>query len=236
LLLFEPKPALAEAVQRRAPIKNIRPCFVTTAAETKAENWLHLHQFSSDQEMKSKVPSDISALVDLSPPGKSSDLVSRIGTMVPPLCQKATFAMLFSRTSQCYPGISLHSMAENLRSAVANSVSMIYKTPYPNHPSTIPATQLSEATSVDLGVPIVDWTANLTVPVRVQSAESLVKFKSDKTYLLVGMTGDMGRSLCRWMILHGAKHVVLTSRNPRIENSWLDEMMELGGIVKVMSM
>ena len=89
---------------------------------------------------------------------------------------------------------------------------------------------------MDLGLQIVDWTASPTVLVRVQSAESMVKFKSDKTYLLVGMAGDMGRSLCRWMILHGSKHVVLTSRNPSIEQSWLDEMKELGGMVKVMSM
>jgi hybrid polyketide synthase/nonribosomal peptide synthetase ACE1 len=236
LLLFEPELALADAVRRRASLKNIRPCLITTATETKAENWLHLHQFSSDQEIKAKVPKDISALVDFSCAGKSNDLVSRIGAMATPLCQKATSSLLFSRTSQCHPGINFHSVAESLRSAVANSVSIIYTMPYPNSPSAIPARELSEPTPMDLGLQIVDWTASPTVPVRVQSAESMVKFKSDKTYFLVGMAGDMGRSLCRWMILHGAKHVVLTSRNPVIEKSWLDDVQELGGMVKVMSM
>jgi hybrid polyketide synthase / nonribosomal peptide synthetase ACE1 len=236
LLLFEPELALAEAVQRRALLKNIKPCFITTATEMKAENWLHLHQFSSDKEMKRKAPKDISALVDFSRAGKPSDLVSRIGAIVPPLCHKVTSSLLFSRTSQCNPGISLYSVADSLRSAVSNSVSILYTTPYPNSPSAIPARQLSESTPVDLGLQIVDWTASPTVLVRVQSAESIAKFKSDKTYLLVGMAGDMGRSLCRWMILHGAKHVVLTSRNPGVDKSWLDDMQELGGMVKVMSM
>jgi hybrid polyketide synthase/nonribosomal peptide synthetase ACE1 len=236
LILFGPELDLAEAVQRRAPMKNIRPCFITTASEMKGENWLHFHQFSSNQEVKAKVQKDISALVDFSSPGKSSGLVSRIGAMVPPLCQKATSSMLFSRISQCHPGINFHCVADSLRSAVANSVSILYTTPYPKHPPVLLERQLSEASPVDLGLQIVDWTTSPTVPVRVQSAESLVRFKSDKTYLLIGMAGDMGRSLCRWMILHGAKHVVLTSRNPSIEKSWLDDMQELGGMVKVMSM
>jgi hybrid polyketide synthase/nonribosomal peptide synthetase ACE1 len=236
LLLFEPELALAEAVQRRAPLKNIKPCFITTSSETKAQNWLYLHRFSSDQEMKANVPKDVSALVDFSRAGKSSDLVSRIEATAPPLCQKATSSLLFSQTSHCHPGINFHSVADSLRTAVANSVSILYSTKYPHHPSALPARKISEVSPVDLGLQIVDWTSSPTVPVRVQSAESMVRFKSDKTYLLVGMAGDMGRSICRRMILHGAKHVVLTSRNPGIEQNWLDDMKELGGTVKVMSM
>ena len=74
------------------------------------------------------------------------------------------------------------------------------------------------------------------MPVKIQTAESRVRLKGDKTYFLVGMAGDLGRSLCRWMILHGAKYLVITSRNPMIGRCWLEEMHELGGLVKVMAM
>lgn len=36
--------------------------------------------------------------------------------------------------------------------------------------------------------------------------------KSDATYLIVGGTGGLGRSMARWMVQHGAAHIVLLSR------------------------
>lgn len=37
-------------------------------------------------------------------------------------------------------------------------------------------------------------------------------FKPDATYLIVGGTGGLGRSMTRWLMQHGAKHIVLLSR------------------------
>ncbi|GKZ37717.1 putative PKS/NRPS-like protein biosynthetic cluster [Aspergillus brasiliensis] len=56
-----------------------------------------------------------------------------------------------------------------------------------------------------------------------------------KTYLLVGMTGDLGRSVCHWMITRGARCLVLTSRSPNIDPLWLEEMSTLGARVLVMA-
>lgn len=36
--------------------------------------------------------------------------------------------------------------------------------------------------------------------------------RSDATYLLIGGTGGIGRSIARWMISEGARNVVLVSR------------------------
>lgn len=47
-------------------------------------------------------------------------------------------------------------------------------------------------------------------------------FKPNKTYWLVGMSGDLGISLCDWMISNAARHLVLSSRNPKVETSWAD--------------
>lgn len=57
-----------------------------------------------------------------------------------------------------------------------------------------------------------------------------------KTYLLVGMTGDLGRLICHWMITRGARSVVLTSRSPHVDPLWLEEMSALGALVTVMAM
>ncbi|KAK5657220.1 hypothetical protein OQA88_3278 [Cercophora sp. LCS_1] len=71
---------------------------------------------------------------------------------------------------------------------------------------------------------VVDWRAAETVTADVSPLEHGGLFAPDKTYLLCGMTGDMGISVCLWMIEHGARHVVLMSRNPNISSRILDHM------------
>ncbi|KAJ5281819.1 polyketide synthase [Penicillium angulare] len=58
----------------------------------------------------------------------------------------------------------------------------------------------------------------------LRTPEDVVKFRGDKTYWLAGLTGDLGLSLTRWLISRGARHIVLTSRNPKIDAAWLDAM------------
>jgi len=83
---------------------------------------------------------------------------------------------------------------------------------------------------------VIDWKANDTVSARIRPIDSGRLFAHDKSYLLVGLTGDLGRSICRWMIMHGARHVVLSSRHPKIESRWIDEMTMLGGNVLILPM
>lgn len=61
-------------------------------------------------------------------------------------------------------------------------------------------------------------------------------FVSTKTYLLVGLAGDLGRSLARYMIKHGARHIVLSSRNPQVDEQWIIETKQMGGDVLVLPM
>lgn len=39
-------------------------------------------------------------------------------------------------------------------------------------------------------------------------------FSSNNMYQLVGLTGNMGRLICNYMVEHGARHVVFTNQNP----------------------
>ncbi|KAH7014517.1 uncharacterized protein B0I36DRAFT_299443 [Microdochium trichocladiopsis] len=71
---------------------------------------------------------------------------------------------------------------------------------------------------------VVDWCAAETVTAAVSPLEHAGLFSADKTYLLCGMTGDMGISVCLWMVEHGARHVVLMSRNPSISPRILGHM------------
>ena len=61
-------------------------------------------------------------------------------------------------------------------------------------------------------------------------------FSSRVTYLLIGMTGELGLSIASWMIKNGARHIVLTSRNTNVDTRWLKEMSKLGANVQVFNM
>jgi acyl transferase domain-containing protein/SAM-dependent methyltransferase len=59
-------------------------------------------------------------------------------------------------------------------------------------------------------------------------------FRADRTYWVVGLSGDLGISLCDWMIRTGAKHLVITSRKPNIEQAWMDLHRQDGVIITIL--
>ena len=83
---------------------------------------------------------------------------------------------------------------------------------------------------------VLDWTASPTVPVRVELADHRNLFSKDKTYLMVGLTADVGNSLCEWMVSKGAKYLVLTSRNPQLSEEWLNMMKDMGAVITIESL
>ena len=61
----------------------------------------------------------------------------------------------------------------------------------------------------------------------------MMHFDETKSYILFGLTSDLGRSLVEWMGSHGAKNIALTSRNPVIDTDWLEECRAKGMRVEV---
>lgn len=53
---------------------------------------------------------------------------------------------------------------------------------------------------------------------------------------MVGMAGELSRSLCRVMVNCGARHIALASRNPVSDASWLADIWVAGAEVRVVKM
>lgn len=53
-------------------------------------------------------------------------------------------------------------------------------------------------------------------------------FSPQKTYLLVGLAGDVGMSLVEWMAGQGARHFAIVSRNPKIDLAVRQHLTRLG--------
>ncbi|KAK5996292.1 PKS-NRPS hybrid synthetase cheA [Cladobotryum mycophilum] len=80
---------------------------------------------------------------------------------------------------------------------------------------------------------VIDWSAHATLPSQIDPLADSLTFSDDKTYWLVGLTGGLGQSLCRWMVDRGARYIVMTSRNPKIDQRWLASVESRGAVVKV---
>ncbi|KAF2258901.1 hypothetical protein CC78DRAFT_621456 [Lojkania enalia] len=70
-------------------------------------------------------------------------------------------------------------------------------------------------------------------PSYVQPPNSTRLFSDTKTYILFGMTGEIGQSLCRWMVASGARFIVMASRNPSLDVAWCEDLIRAGANVLV---
>lgn len=82
----------------------------------------------------------------------------------------------------------------------------------------------------------VSWKPKGRVPALIKSLELPALFSSTKTYFLVGLTGEVGLSLCDWMVNHGARHLAITSRNPNVPKSLIQELERKGAKLRVFSL
>lgn len=80
---------------------------------------------------------------------------------------------------------------------------------------------------------LIDWVTSPSVSALVEPIDSYVSFSPNKTYILFGLTSDLGLSIVEWLVAHGARHVALTSRSPKIEEAWSQLMEDSDVNVKV---
>lgn len=105
--------------------------------------------------------------------------------------------------------------------------------PSPNPTSTFVTPALLQGSSESRpAFTVVDWKSDRYVPVPVKPLVEPRLLKPDRTYLLVGLTRDLGQSLCRLFIQHGARNIVVASRSPNSAAKWISELNSDGANVR----
>src|SRR6202000_2999232 len=101
------------------------------------------------------------------------------------------------------------------------------------NPTFVPVAELTQSNppAVDDNT-LISWMSD-SVPIRITPVDTQPLFSAEKTYWLVGLTGGLGLSLCEWMVGNGARHVVLSSRNPKVERRWEDYIRQQGAVVRL---
>ncbi|KAL1618817.1 putative Hybrid PKS-NRPS biosynthetic cluster [Neofusicoccum ribis] len=235
LLAHDPDPIVAAALSKQAASKRIRVFFTTTQADKKGPNWIYIHPHSPRRLLKKTLPKGVSLFINLSG-REDSQLMSEISEYLPAGCTLSDQSPFFSNTVESRPAANPEFVAKYLSTgwtkakatsfAIPGAKTVLSLKEVPGHPGK--AEQLS----------VVDWDADAVVPVNVQPIDTGDNlFKPDKTYFMVGLSGEVGQSITQWMVRHGARYVVLTSRNPKVNAEWIETLEdEFGATIKTMAL
>lgn len=229
LAILEPDSAIATVLARQAAKRNIRVVYLTTTSGKVGPLWVSVHEHASMREIYKSLPRNVSAFLNML---GTKSFASRIEACLPPLSRRENISSLLRATSHAGSSPTMVTIQELLRSTSSHSEEVVQN--LGRH--SIPTVTLKEVQSIAVTrneVLVVDWKSSGTATVKLEPVDQQPLLSNNKTYWLVGLTGSLGISLCQWMVSHGAKYVVLTSRNPKIDKRLLDDMEATSATVKV---
>lgn len=247
LVVYEPEPAFATILKAAAEDRGVKMTVMTSSmSRQRCEllGWTLIHPQAPARNIRNALPTQASVFLVCRGGEKHADAASvatRIAAGLPSSCRTVSLSELCGqearlRSIQDEEARELHG---RLRAAASRAQGGLacpeYRTFGLDQVSEITATRNS--TQVDMAElsTVVDWERSAEVPVRIRPVDDQTLFSGSKTYWLAGLSGSLGLSLCEWMISRGARHVLITSRTPKVSRSWLDKMSSLGAVVKVLS-
>ncbi|UNI18379.1 putative PKS/NRPS-like protein biosynthetic cluster [Purpureocillium takamizusanense] len=236
LLVHEPDIALQRAIQVKAEAKNVHVVFTTIEPQREqgSQASVFVHPNISLHAIRSVVPTSTAVFVHFSRGTRSDAARDSIIRVLPPACLRLGEETVVSHQVKTFGAFSpATDLAFLLQTAWEDASGASTRT----KARAITLDDASRHTAVGEPLAVVDWMATDTVTAKVQPINTGTLFQSDKTYLFVGMAGELGQSIATWMISHGARCVVLTSRTPQVNPSFVHDMhSRYGAVVKALSL
>ncbi|KAK4675878.1 putative Hybrid PKS-NRPS biosynthetic cluster [Podospora pseudoanserina] len=226
---------LIVALSSQAQAKNIRiTCSYDAEEEEPIPQGLALSGRSPRHIIrKSLLPAKPTHFLNLtSAGGDLSQTIGQVLTSIGPY--KRIEASDVSRFESSLPSTSREIAAAKLQAAVVTVTSITDDA----SDLVAPVTQITEAGASLLNHPtaVVNWAVDGTVKVGVKPLDATQLFGKNKSYLLVGLSGQIGQSVAEWMVKNGAGCVCLTSRSPKVDPKWLEAVQSTDAIVKIYAM
>ncbi|KAI9154717.1 polyketide synthase-1 [Paramyrothecium foliicola] len=236
LLVQEPDVALESALLVQASYKKVTPIFVTSSLPNRRTgSSIFLHPKFSRHTTRSAVPKNTAVFVSFSRSTESDLVREAVIDCLAPGCLRIGEDAVLSNTVLSYPQSDSMNLVPRLETAWKRAT----HGPLEKHISTksLPLTRLSDHTSLEESIAVVDWTAVETVTAKLQPIDHGTLFRPDRTYFFAGMAGELGQSLAEWLIEHGARFVVLSSRSPKVHPKFIAEMKaKYGAVVQAISL
>ncbi|TQV94383.1 hybrid NRPS/PKS enzyme [Cordyceps javanica] len=234
LLISEPEPVVAAALRKMASQSRIKVLFITSRQDdvcTRGDaDWLYIHPNASSHFIEANLPSSPVAFVHFARNNATNTVNQRIIGFLPAHCLCFTEGSLISNAiTTNLPTRSVGQVAARFRYTIEET------TFSESGAATVILDQVSTKTAPGQPLTVVDWISQPLVTVESQSIGAGIFFRSDKTYWLVGFASGLGQSLCHWMIDHGARHIVISSRTPKVDPIFIKSMANNGANVQVIS-
>lgn len=236
IAIFDPPGFYVEPVIKKAAAVDVDVVFISEEESTKVEHehvrWVKLHAKETTRRLRQKLRHNFNVFYDLTQNMHPASLNNRLYQVLPIGCSVRRLEDLFQNVARPLTTATAQKLYAILTAAVGGTRTYIgsYDVPVLTGPEIV-----TSKTGLGPNV-VINWKSDQMIPSRVRSMETDQTFVDTRTYLLVGLAGDLGRSIARFMIEHGAKHIVLTSRSPKIDQRWIDEITAIGANVMILAM
>ncbi|KAF2761850.1 beta-ketoacyl synthase domain-containing protein [Pseudovirgaria hyperparasitica] len=203
--------------------------FTTTSPElAKSKGYVYLDKYLRQSQIKSLLPSEVTRFIDFDTLEGTNSHSSSILTWIPRQIQpvRVTDYLKDEGSPILADDHTLNILSQAVEDAERSMA--LFK-------DTIIAISVADLPEriVKLGpLTIVDWNAT-SVTLSVQTVKP--RIRPDRTYWMVGLSRDMGLSLADYLIDNGAKHLVITSRSPHVDPTWLANAERKGANVRIIS-
>lgn len=192
----------------------------------------HITPWLSTHAVEEVLPADTTHFIDLAIDDDGHDISETIKKALPHDCKRFSAADLFHGQSRVPTQEGENTLLVSLQQAVGQAI----KSNLQQSSTVIRPAQLSDHSIPKSPGSIIDWTADKSLTVEVEAINPSRLFSKNKTYVLVGLAGQLGRSIAEWMSRNGAGCICLTSRNPKPDEKWEAMLKKNGTIAKFISM
>lgn len=230
LLVHGADPVLAQALILYSHNRSVQ-LHLTTSSKTEAKHATYIHPNFPRRLIKTMIPSDISAFVDVSR-GVDTQISELIRSCASQTCVIAGRASFFGDRVELLGKPQWEVAASALRDAWEKAADMAGSL---GDAVTVPLSDVEMLMGSSESWAVLDWDVP-SVPIEVHPIDDATIFEPDKTYVLVGLAGELGQSLAKWMVSRGARHVVLTSRRPKVDPRYIKSLEKQGAEVKILAL
>ncbi|KAF4454157.1 putative polyketide synthase [Fusarium austroafricanum] len=231
LVVHDAPSHVAAALEDLSRLASVTVFFTTSIQANTKRGWVYIDRHLPERVIKASLPRTATKFINLSQDDNAYETSRAISACLPEYCEAINAKRVFASDKGIRQSVS--------KEEVSNAIKQVFAQ----------VKSLSNSLDIDL-ISLQDMSERSATRVRfstVDCADSVVKasihpiddgriFQANKTFLLVGLSGELGQSLCKWMVEQGARSIVLTSRRPNVSQHFLDAMAEMGATVKALPM
>ncbi|KAF7155441.1 hypothetical protein CNMCM5623_007512 [Aspergillus felis] len=229
LLVHDVEQFVANALVRCARFRGVK-LLMTTSQKDDSADTVYIHPRLPQRLIRPLIPQDVSGFVNLEHDCSPDSVGKSVGNLLSQNCVVTGRSAVFGKEVELCLEPAIEEGQKVLQRAWKNIDELGLVSAGQNQ---VLLSEISTDITARRDSTVIDWRVP-SVSVEVAPIDEGVIFGSNKTFVLVGLAGELGQSIARWMVEHGAKHIVLTSRRPNVDPRFIDSLAAFNAHVRVM--